>query len=150
MNDINIAFSKDEIGIILKLLYSGSFVVEAKDEEIEKNINNVIQKVLLSAKINKAYRGIEFNQETNEYELTEEADEALNKEYDEFVEETFWEELLYRLGQRDIINEIGEKKYREMNEEELEGKYEEAEEKYKKEFDKNGIKNLEIVKKASA
>jgi len=64
---------------------------------------------------------------------------------DEFVEETFWEGLLFRLGQRDIIKEIGEKEYRKMLEEELEEKHEEAEDKYREEFDKNGIKRLEIV-----
>ena len=145
MSEINIVFSKEELGLLLKLLYSGSFVVEADDDEKDKNINNLIQKVLLSAKINKAYRGIEFNQEINEYELSEEADEALNAEFDEFIEETFWEELLFRLGQRDIIKEIGEKEYKNMSEEELEEKHEEAEDKYRKEFDKNGIKNLGIV-----
>jgi len=145
MSEINIVFSKEELGLLLKLLYSGSFVVEADDEEKDKNINSLIQKVLLSAKINKAYRGIEFNQETNEYELSEKADETLNEEFDEFVEETFWEGLLFRLGQRDIIKEIGEKEYRKMLEEELEEKHEEAEDKYREEFDKNGIKRLEIV-----
>jgi len=145
MSEINIVFSKEELGLLLKLLYSGSFVVEASDDEIDKNINSLIQKVLLSAKINKAYRGIEFNQENNEYELSEEADEKLNVEFDEFIEETFWEELLFRLGQRDIIKEIGEKEYRSMSEEELEEKHEEAEDKYRNEFDKNGIKNLGIV-----
>ena len=145
MSVINIEFNKEELGLLLKLLYSGSFVVEADYEEKDKNINSLIQKVLLSAKINKAYRGIEFNQETNEYELSEKADEALNVEFDEFVEETFWEELLFRLGQRDIIKEIGEKEYRNMSEEEVEEKHEEAEDRYRKEFDKNGIKNLGIV-----
>jgi hypothetical protein len=145
MSEINIVFSKEELGLLLKLLYSGSFIVEADDDEKERNINSLIQKVLLSAKINKAYRGIEYNQETNEYELSEKADEALNEEFDEFVEETFWEELLFRLGQRDIIKEIGEIEYRKMSEEELEQKHEDAKEKYRKEFDKNGIKNLEIV-----
>ena len=145
MSEINIVFSKEELGLLLKLLYSGSFVVEADDEEKDKNINSIIQKVLLSAKINKAYRGIEFNQKTNEYELSEKADETLNEEFDEFVEETFWEELLFRLGQRDIIKEIGDKEYRKMSEEELEEKHEEAEDKYREEFDKNGIKRLEIV-----
>ena len=86
MSEINIVFSKEELSLLLKLLYSGSFVVEADDEEKDKNINSIIQKVLLSAKINKAYRGIEFNQKTNEYELSEKADETLNEEFDEFVE----------------------------------------------------------------
>jgi len=147
MSDISIVFSKEELGLLIKLLYSGSFIIEAEDEEKDKIINSIIQKVLLSAKVNKAYKGIEFNQEINEYELTEKADETLNEEFDEFVEETFWEELLYRLGQRDIIKAIGEKEYRKLSEEELEDKHEEAEVRYRKEFDTNGIKNLGIVEK---
>ena len=147
MSECNITFEKEGIGMLLKLLYSGSYIIEAEDEEKDKLINGLIQKVLLAAKQNKAYRGIEYNQEINEYELTEEAEERLHDNFDEFVEETFWEELLFRLGQRDIVKEIGEKEYRSMTEEELEEKHEEAEEKYREEFDKNGIKNLGIVEK---
>ena len=145
MGESSITFEKEEIGMLLKLLYSGSYIVEAESEKKDKLIDNLIQKVLLAAKINKAYRGIEFNQETNEYELSEEAKEKLHEEFDDFVEETFWDELLYRLGQRDLVKEIGEKEYRKMLEEDIEEKQEEAEEKYREEFEKNGIKNLGIV-----
>ena len=39
MSEINIVFNKEELGLLLKLLYSGSFFVEADDEEKDKNIN---------------------------------------------------------------------------------------------------------------
>jgi hypothetical protein len=145
-NDISITFAKEEISILLKLLYSGTFIVVPKNEEEDKAINNLVQKVLLSTKMAKAYRGIEFNQSTNEYELTDAAEKAFGDDFDDFVEETFWQELLYRLGQRDLISEIGEKEYRKMSEEELEEKHEMAEEKYREEFDANGIKNLVLLK----
>ncbi len=145
-NEISITFTKEEAGLFLKLLYSGTFIVVPKDDIEDKTINSLIQKVLLSTKMAKAFRGIEFNQSTNEYELTDAAEKAFGDDFDDFVEETFWQELLFRLGQRDIINEIGEKDYRKMSEEELEEKHEIAEEKYREEFDLNGIKNLVLLK----
>ena len=99
---------------------------------------------LVIAKANKAYRGIEFSQEINEYVLTEKAEDSLVEEFEEFVEESFWEELLFRLGQRDLIKEVGEKEYRRMEEVELEEHQEAAEAKYRDEFEKNGIRNLGI------
>ena len=145
-NEISITFTKEEVGLFLKLLYSGTFIVVPKDEKEDKTIDSIVQKVLLSTKMAKAFRGIEFNQSTNEYELTDTAEKAFGDDFDDFVEETFWQELLFRLGQRDIINEIGEKDYRKMSEEELEEKHEIAEEKYREEFDRNGIKNLVLMK----
>ena len=145
-NEISITFTKEEVGLFLKLLYSGTFIVVPKDEKEDKTIDSIVQKVLLSTKMAKAFRGIEFNQSTNEYELTDTAEKAFGDDFDDFVEETFWQELLFRLGQRDIINEIGEKDYRKMSEEELEEKHEIAEEKYREEFDLNGIKNLVLLK----
>jgi hypothetical protein len=145
-NETSIAFEREEVGLLLKLLYSGTFIVAPKDENEDKAINRLIQKVLLSTKMAKAFRGIEFNQTTNEYELTDSAEEAFSDDFDDFVEETFWQELLFRLGQRDIIQEIGEKEYRKMSEDELEEKHEIAEERYREEFDRNGIKNLLLIK----
>ena len=77
--------------------------------------------------------------------MSEKAEEDLLKEYDEFIEESFWEELLYRLGQRDFVKEVGEKEYRKMSEDAKKQKQIEMEEKYREEFDRNGIKNLGIV-----
>lgn len=145
-NETSITFAREEVGLLLKLLYSGTFIVAPKDENEDKAINSLIQKVLLSTKMAKAFRGIEFNQTTNEYELTDSAEEAFSDDFDDFVEETFWQELLFRLGQRDIIQEIGEKEYRKMAEDELEEKHEIAEEIYREEFDRNGIKNLLLIK----
>ena len=145
-NEISITFTKEEVGLFLKLLYSGTFIIVPKDEKEDKTIDSIVQKVLLSTKMAKAFRGIEFNQSTNEYELTDTAEKAFGDDFDDFVEETFWQELLFRLGQRDIINEIGGKDYRKMSEEELEEKHEIAEEKYREEFDLNGIKNLVLLK----
>ena len=145
-NEISITFTREEVGLFLKLLYSGTFIVVPKDEKEDKTIDSIVQKVLLSTKMAKAFRGIEFNQSTNEYELTDATEKAFGDDFDDFVEETFWQELLFRLGQRDIINEIGGKDYRKMSEEELEEKHEIAEEKYREEFDLNGIKNLVLLK----
>ena len=143
MSDINIAVTKEEISLLLKLVYTGSFVLEPEEDKV-KQMDGLIQKLLLVAKTNKAYRGIEYNQEINEYMLTEKAEEAIESEFEEFVEDSFWEELLFRLGQRDLIKELGEKEYRKMEEGKLEEKQEEAEEKYREEFEKNGIRNLRL------
>jgi hypothetical protein len=147
MSEIKIELTKEEITLLFKLIYTGSFVLEHENDDTEAQINSIIQKMLLIAKVNKAYRGIEFNQEINEYVLTEKAEKTLEEEFEEFVEETFWEELLIRLGQRDLVKEIGEKEYRKLPEEEIEKRQEEAEEKYREEFDKNGVMNLGIISK---
>ena len=52
-NDISITFTKEEVGLFLKLLYSGTFIVVPKDEKEDKTIDSIVQKVLLSTKMAK-------------------------------------------------------------------------------------------------
>ena len=63
---------------------------------------------------------------------------------DEFEEETFWDELIDRLANRDILREIGEKKLLSINKEERMKIYFDFEERYQEEFEEHGVERLEI------
>lgn len=65
---------------------------------------------------------------------------------DEYDEETFGDELIVRLVERDFIDIVGKEKYGNMTLEEKLGKEELISNKYHDEFEKYGIDNLRIVK----
>jgi hypothetical protein len=62
-----------------------------------------------------------------------------------FVDYTFWDELIDRLAERDVLNEIGVSRYEKMDPFELSEKIDQAAEKYADEFDENGIDNIRFA-----
>ncbi len=63
---------------------------------------------------------------------------------DEFVDDSFWDELRSRLAKRDLIKQEGIDKVEKMNWEERFTREETISEKYFDEFEENGLENLEI------
>ena len=61
---------------------------------------------------------------------------------EEFEDDVFWETLPHRLAVRDLVSQVGEKGYREMEFEERVSKILDLEEIYNKELEENGIDNL--------
>ena len=89
-------------------------------------------------------RGIEYDSEDDSYYLTRKAEKELEEDYDQYEEEEFWDELIYRLGLRDLLQEIREKEYLKLSVEERIARLSEYEGKYDNEFEKRGVERLRI------
>ena len=63
---------------------------------------------------------------------------------DKYDNDTFWDELIERLVERDVFREIGEARLRKMTIEERWKAEDPLREKYGIEFEKNGLDNVEI------
>lgn len=62
-----------------------------------------------------------------------------------FEQDTFWDELIHKLGERDALEKHGESSLREMEGILRLRAIEEAKSRYEKEFDESGLKNLKII-----
>jgi hypothetical protein len=80
----------------------------------------------------------------NDFYTTMDFEESLMPIVEEYDEYTFWEQISIQLAKRDLFREIGP--VRQLKEEHRERMFE-IENQYEIEFEKNGLKNLEIVKK---
>ena len=80
---------------------------------------------------------------TKEFEETSPGMEYI----EDFENESFWEDLIERLVERDLIWEMGEKKYLSLDPMERIEKEETHWKKYGDEFETHGIERLEIVPK---
>ena len=65
--------------------------------------------------------------------------------YDEFRNESFWDELAIRLSDRDLARSIGLKAWEALSEEERRARTKELEKRYWDEFTKNGIDRIVVV-----
>ena len=65
------------------------------------------------------------------------------QEFDDYEEECFWDHLIYRMADKDLVAKLGDKAEKLTNEERID-MIDPISEKYVKEFEENGIDNLVI------
>lgn len=71
--------------------------------------------------------------------------EEISMQYiEEYDNDTFWEDLIYRLAKRDFIREYGEETIAKMTMEERFNKENDFIEKYSREFEANGLEKVKI------
>jgi hypothetical protein len=90
---------------------------------------------------------IEFDEESQRLRVKQEIEEGLfyHECYDEFRNESFWDELAVRLADRDLARAIGFKNWEKMTEEERRAKTSAWEKRYWEEFTKHGVERVHVL-----
>jgi len=90
---------------------------------------------------------IEFDEETNRFRVKPDVEDGLfyRECYDEFRNESFWDELTIRLADRDLQRAIGSHAWEAMTEEERREHAAKWEKRYWDEFHKRGVDHLVVV-----
>ncbi len=110
MANIDTSFTKAELRLLIKLAYTGYYVCGREDDADSKKdaADSLIDRLLQIALTYRLMDGIEFEAESGKHYLDADHEEQLLEEYGDFVEESFWDELIFRLGRRDLGNLVGE------------------------------------------
>ena len=87
---------------------------------------------------------VERHDESDKWFPTKELEERLSPLIDEYNEDNFWEDLVFDLARRDLIDRYGEDEVEKMDLKELITREQPFLDKYEQEFSKNGIRNLRI------
>ena len=90
---------------------------------------------------------IEFDEERQRFRIRQDLDPPLFYQecYDEFRNESFWDELAIRLADRDLARAIGKKAWEAMDEEDRRARTKELEKRYWEEFTKHGIERVAVI-----
>ncbi|MFC5406877.1 hypothetical protein [Cohnella soli] len=143
---MKIELTKKQYRDLIELLFLGNWLANASrtgaegDERLEKY--EEIQYFILSyAKQFQADDVVKA--EGNEFYSTMDFEEKLMPVVEEYDDYTFWEQISMKLAKRDLLREIGP--VSNLKEEHKERMYE-IEEQYEIEFEKNGLKNLTLIK----
>lgn len=148
---MQIEFTKEQFENLLKLVYLGNWVANANrtDDRIKKyeEIENYIFSYAKQFGFGE-YVGDEEKESGKFYPtriFEEETDiDRLHEEYDE---ETFWEELIDRLGDRDFYRHYSKDEIQKMTQDERFEKLYEFIDKWTEEINENGIEGLEVQDK---
>ena len=147
---MKINITKKEYKTLLEMLQITDWILHAhKTDESEdtKPFKDFEQKIFAQAKDFGYDHLIEYDTELQRFFPTSEfEDTSPGREYiEDFENDSFWEDLIQRLVERDLIQEIGEKKYLSLDPMDRIKKEGPHWEKYGAEFETHGIDRLEIV-----
>lgn len=147
---MNIELTPEQYRTLLKTIFIANWILpdeidEEHSDSIEK-FQNLFQTVLVKAGDFGAKDLVEYDEESKEHILGHEMDHDsdLMHVLEEFNDRNFWEELLYRLVSRDMIEKFGEKTLEEMEPEERMEKEQDFFDRYGDEFETNGLDNLRL------
>ena len=148
---MKIEISKGEYKILLHVLEMADWVLtshKSKDEKRHKPYRKLEQRMFSLADVMGYGSLIEYSKEFHEYMPTRKYEDTCSamEFIEEFENESFWDELIDRLGERDAIREVGMEGYKALNPIDRITKVEEHKEKYIDEFEKYGLDRIVIAK----
>lgn len=144
MDKVKIELSEKQYKTLLKLVYLGEWVSQSYNEEPSAIIEEVEQTVYSVSKGTKAENWIELDDKTKRYFPTVDMEEEMLESIDEYDDYVFWDELVDRLAERDLIKEHGEDKISKMSFEDRLEIEDPIIEQYEEEFSKSGITKLNL------
>ncbi|WP_394751819.1 hypothetical protein [Crenothrix sp.] len=142
---MKINFTIKEYRSMLEAMQIADWVLHAHDMEPRtdtKNFDQLFQKVLALADEMGCEELVEFDEEDKEYHPTIELESAVEEFVEEFESHTFWEELVSRLSERDVLKKAKMTELLEIETKERISLFSEAEEKWTEEISNFGLDRI--------
>lgn len=142
---MSINITNKEYQSLIDLVAIASWIMDAYTigEGQYPNHRELIKKIYSSFKLMQSEGKIEFAPEFNDYFETRNFEEFIQNEFIQPYEENFfWDELVYKLAERDVTASIELDEFKKMDGMKRLELIDAAKESYELEFEKNGIKNL--------
>jgi len=148
---MKVEVSKEEYLELLDLVHIASWVLVFNKTEPDPRVDKydgITQKLYALANDMGYADLVAYNPESGKYRASKTMEETTGTGVliDEFVDRSFWDELVIRFTERDAGREVGGyERLEQMGHEDRHALEDPIEEMYLKEFDDNGIEHLEIV-----
>ncbi len=143
---MQIELSSEQFRILMELVYLGDWIVNAvrRPGEISRQHADVFQHLASLAHRFGLKDIVEPEQQLREFVPTSEFEEAMDAYIQEYDDEVFWDEVVARLADRDLLAEYGEA-LKAMTIEQLISKREPLVERYEREVEQHGVERLKII-----
>jgi hypothetical protein len=148
---MHIRFTEQELTTLVEMLSLAVSVASwnqkpSADQKITE-YEDFESKMLGKAAQNGLAALIEFDEETKRFRVKKEVEEKMfyHECYEEFRNESFWDELTIRLADRDLARSIGQQAWDTLTEDERRARTVAWEKRYWEEFSKNGIERVVVI-----
>lgn len=143
---MKINFTKKEYRLLVEMLYLSDWMMHAHEAEPSHTEHRELQEKIFShSKEMEAEDIIGYSKELNDYYETNKLDECMQEKFiNSYNDKVFWDELLERLSERDVIREMGYEKYHSLDWINKGTAIDKVKERYLAEFKENGLEHIKI------
>ncbi len=143
---MKINLTRKQYRTLLKVFYLGEWMLNSSSTSENPETEDLEQHILSFAETYDCTDWIEKDKEEGIYYATQQMESDLDEYIEEYEEDRFWERLTHQLARRDYFRNEGMKSIKEKEPDEIIVEIEKIAEKYKEEFEKNGLLSLMIAK----
>ena len=144
---MDIKLNKSQYETLMRLVFLGNWVVNGfEDNDKDRSTDDLENYIYAKARDFGLGDRIRYDEDVDSHFLTESQEDAWMADLDAYKNDVFWDELMYRLADRDLVARFGETNVDEMNPDERTRLEDELVDQYFKEFEKNGLDNLKLVR----
>jgi len=148
---MHLRLSEKELATLVEMVSLAANVAswnqkESADEQVAA-FEELENKILEKAGHSGLGEWVEFDEEKQRFRVRPEVEEGLfyHECYDEFRNESFWDELAVRLADRDLARAIGFKEWEKLSEEQRRARTTAWEKRYWEEFTKYGVDRVVVM-----
>jgi hypothetical protein len=142
---MKIELTKEQLAGLAKLVYLGNWLANSwRNEDVIEEYDEVESLVLAAAAKSGLEDYVEFDEEGKKAFPSAELEEKMTETVDFYNDNTFWDQLIYRMADRDYVRKYGEEAFDELTTEAGMAKEHPLVEKYEKEVNEHGLDRLEV------
>ncbi|MBM3305602.1 MAG: hypothetical protein FJY79_06640 [Candidatus Aminicenantes bacterium] len=142
---MNIQLTKEQLETLVKLVYLGNRMAnDWRTDDILEEYDEVESLVLASAQKHGLGDLVEFEEDSGKALPSGELEEKMAEITDLYNDNTFWDQLIYRMADRDYVRKYGEDSLEELYTEQGIERERPLVERYEKEFNEHGLDRLEV------
>lgn len=146
---MKVSFNAKEYGRLLELVHMGLWVAGARPEDpatMPERYAEIAQKAFALAEPFGCSDLVEVDVNGQHFPTEKLTDGPVHEKLEQFVEDAFWSELVMRLSDRDLRQELGATKLTNTLSEEEEQRLSAIEDKYWREFEGAGVDHVMILR----
>jgi hypothetical protein len=144
---VTLKLTQEQYQKLTEVFYLGKWIAEEETDDAQLSILENLEQQLLACsgeKVGNAF--VDYDKEEDYYFLSEELEDKLMEQIDNYDESQFWENLVSRLTMRDLHLKFTENELESMPEAKGMKALEEIQKEYFDEFEENDVDNLKLVK----
>jgi hypothetical protein len=142
---MKIELTKEQLDKLARLVYLGNWMANSwRNDDVIEEYDEVESLILNEANKHGLSEYSELDEVEKKYVPSHELEEKMAELVDFYNDNTFWDQLIFRMADRDYVRKYGEEAMSELETDKGMEREKPLLEKYEKEFNEHGLDRIEI------